>query len=75
MRKIPGSLFNVGFDTAPAATGAFTFTQTSSMGMAGAVTNSGTVTFDPSRVTPTGAANAPRRWGALACAYLGQPAS
>jgi len=28
-----------------------------------------------SRVVPTGAANKPRAWGALACAYLGQPAS
>ena len=34
-----------------------------------------TVSFDPSRVVPTGAANAPRRWGALACCYLGIPAS
>lgn len=29
--------------------------------------------FNPSRVVPTGAANAPRCWGALACAYLGIP--
>lgn len=28
-----------------------------------------------SDVVPTGPTNAPRRWGALACAYLGQPAS
>jgi len=28
-----------------------------------------------SRVVPTGLAFAPRRWGALACAYLGQPAA
>ena len=28
-----------------------------------------------SRVVPTGNANKPRAWGALACAYLGQPAS
>lgn len=28
-----------------------------------------------SRVVPTGAANKPRAWGALACAYLGSPAS
>ncbi|MDD4701546.1 MAG: hypothetical protein PHI96_04940 [Desulfovibrio sp.] len=33
------------------------------------------VRFDASRVEPTGPANAPRRWGALACAYFGQPAS
>ena len=30
--------------------------------------------FDISRVVPTGAANKPRAWGALACCYLGQPA-
>lgn len=28
--------------------------------------------FDSSRVVPTGAANVPRSWGSLACAYLGQ---
>ena len=32
------------------------------------------IPFDSQRASPTGAANAPRRWGALACAYLGQPA-
>ena len=31
--------------------------------------------FDVFRVAPTGPAFAPRRWGALACAYLGTPAS
>lgn len=31
--------------------------------------------FDSSRVVPTGAANKPRAWGALACVYLGQPVS
>ena len=31
--------------------------------------------FDVSRIVPVGAANKPRAWGALACAYLGQPAS
>lgn len=31
------------------------------------------VGFDSSRVVPTGPANAPRRWGALACCYLGTP--
>ncbi|MGE4310301.1 hypothetical protein [Desulfovibrio sp.] len=32
------------------------------------------IELDPSCVVPTGSANAPRRWGALACAYMGQPA-
>lgn len=31
--------------------------------------------FDVARVMPTGPVNAPRRWGALACVYLGTPAS
>lgn len=31
--------------------------------------------FQSSRVVPTGNANKPRAWGALACAYMGQPAS
>ncbi len=35
----------------------------------------GNLTIRLSRVQPTGPAFAPRRWGALACAYLGQPAS
>lgn len=33
------------------------------------------IAFDTARVVPTGPAFAPRRWGALACAYLGVPAS
>ena len=45
-------------------------------------TNSGTTTgspwgvveLDASRTVPTGNANKPRAWGALACAYLGTPA-
>jgi hypothetical protein len=31
--------------------------------------------FKTSRVVPTGNANKPRAWGALACVYLGKPAS
>lgn len=31
--------------------------------------------FASGRVVPTGAVNAPRSWGALACAYLGHPAA
>ncbi|WP_394026560.1 hypothetical protein [Desulfovibrio falkowii] len=33
------------------------------------------LSIDLSRVVPIGPTFAPRRWGALACAYLGQPAS
>lgn len=32
------------------------------------------LTMRASRVVPTGNAAKPRAWGALACAYLGQPA-
>ena len=31
--------------------------------------------FDSGRIMPVGAANKPRAWGALACSYLGTPAS
>lgn len=31
--------------------------------------------LESSRVTPIGAANVPRSWGSLACAYLGQRAT
>lgn len=31
------------------------------------------VVLDPSRVVPTGAVNVPRSFGAVLCAYLGQP--
>lgn len=33
------------------------------------------IVINANRVVPTGAANKPRAWGALACAYLGTPAS
>lgn len=33
------------------------------------------VILDLERVMPTGPAFVPRRWGALACCYLGQPSS
>lgn len=34
-----------------------------------------TLLIDSGRTMPVGPVNAPRRWGALACAYLGRPAS
>ena len=33
------------------------------------------IEFDSAPYTPTATANKPRAWGALACAYLGTPAS
>ncbi|WP_206214964.1 MULTISPECIES: hypothetical protein, partial [unclassified Desulfovibrio] len=38
-------------------------------------TSYGTVWFYSGLVVPTGAANVPRSWGSLACAYFGQPAT
>ncbi len=39
----------------------------------GALMSGYTVGISVERVTPTGSAFAPRRWGALACCYLGVP--
>lgn len=36
-------------------------------------TSSAELGLDGSRVVPVGASNMPRSWGALACAYFGQP--
>lgn len=69
-----GDTFIVGGDV----TGAFVRTPegTGFKSGTGTSTNSHySVTLDTSRVVPIGPANAPRRWGALACAYLGQPTS
>ena len=81
IRNIPG--------TFPAVFGGAT-TPTSADGIGGAfsatfIANEGSYSVSnasvnllyslaPSRVVPTGNANKPRAWGALACAYLGQPA-
>lgn len=59
------------------ATGAFEFKNTGGYTTSSGVGNTylTDLYIAASRVVPTGASNAPRRWGALACAYLGQPAS
>ena len=48
-------------------------------GQWGGITGGGNYThfsdFSAGRVVPTGVANKPRGWGALACCYLGTPAS
>lgn len=54
--------------------GAMTLSRTGGGNASGGSTN-GTLTINSSRVVPTGAANKPRAWGALACCYLGQPAA
>lgn len=61
--------------------GALTY---SSIGTGGAVVNGSSsassgqklgLLLNSGRTTPVSAKNQPRAWGALACAYLGQPAS
>jgi hypothetical protein len=55
--------------------GAFYLAKPGGLGAVGSASTSNTAFyFDPSRVVPVGAANKPRGWGALACAYLGTPA-
>ena len=60
-------------DIAPAAGGA-AYAQTGYADTGGYNSTKALMSFDSSRVVPTGAANKPRAWGALACCYLGQPA-
>ena len=57
--------------------GAFTLVTSDSGGLisgSGGATGQKSLAMDVSRVVPTGNANKPRAWGALACAYLGTPA-
>ena len=85
VRNIPGSFGGLGgtqntASVVGAASGAFVRSDYQSAIQApGQSGQSGAgyrgVSIDPSRVVPTGAANKPRAWGALACAYLGQPAA
>lgn len=56
-------------------TGAITVAVTSGKGNALASGSGRSMTINLSRVVPTGPVNAPRRWGALACCYLGKQAS
>lgn len=71
VRNAPGTFYGWGYGT----TGAFRNDGISTGAQGAAGSGYTKVTLDLARVVPTGNANAPRRWGALACAYLGQPAS
>lgn len=76
-RRQTGKIFvdNAQFVT---PTGAFTAGDTGGRQLATAGYNPSvmiSVQFDTARVVPTGAANKPRAWGALACCYLGTPAA
>lgn len=78
-RPITGSFFAVygGGPDDSAGSGCFSTQTVSEEGQPS--TNAGShnlvYTFQSSRVVPTAAQNQPRAWGALACVYLGQPAS
>ena len=74
-RKIVGSTgWLAGYQTDESA-GAFYVSATgSTMANDSGVNYYRRLALDTSRVVPTGGANKPRAWGALACAYLGQPA-
>lgn len=75
IRNISGVLPNLAGEVTAASTGAF-YVQVLGSGAQLAQANARfSLVFDPSRVVPTAAKNQPRAWGALACAYLGQPAS
>ncbi len=75
IRNITGVLAIIDESTAAAATGPFA-KDALTKGPPSTDSNSGyTASFVASRAVPTGAANKPRAWGALACCWLGIPAS
>lgn len=77
-RAIFGTMTSYGSEVFVGATGAFkpvSYAPGRAHSFVGSGSDTARVEFASARVTPTGAANAPRRWVALACAYLGQPAS
>lgn len=71
---VTGSFVALGHVNSTPPSGAFTYIKAEGWT---ANTGSGlglhTFTLDTSRIHAVGSANAPRRWGALACAYLGTP--
>ena len=76
-RRVQGNIYTGGAESSGYAEGAlypYTFNrQTNGTGTSGSTY--GKIGLDSARVVPTGAANKPRGWGALACCYLGSPAS
>ena len=70
--------FDLRFGTAGEYTGAMYLTAVATGRLLSSSETSypgGTLSFASSRVGPIGPAFAPRRWGALACCYLGTPSS
>lgn len=78
VRNIYGQIIISKGVESPDASGAFTanFANVNSGSHAiNTIPSAGSWDFSAERVVPTGPANSPRRWGALACCYLGQIAS
>ena len=77
MRNITGVLVDVYGGYTSSSSGAFVQTNARDAGIQGGVMTYGShdMAFDPARVVPAAAKNQPRAWGALACVYLGLPAS
>ena len=77
--EVTAYLHSFGKVTTPAVDGVYSYTHVSNADVDGGsdrgVNATIAVTFDSGRVVPVGPANAPRRWGALVCCYLGTPAS
>ena len=77
VRNAVGGVASIVWNQTPAATGVFAGTAAGTglqIGTSGSSFGSRTVQFALANSVPTGAAAAPRRWGALACCFLGTPA-
>lgn len=68
-RRVAG---RTGYDEQGWATGVF-YAGDVATGMAGTSGTRHLLSIDSGRTGPVGAANKPRGWGALACAFLGTP--
>lgn len=70
-----GNIYDAHFGVYPDQSGVFTVqvvgTYPGGAGTAGY--KNAHISFDASRMVPTGNANKPRAWGSLACVYLGAP--
>jgi hypothetical protein len=75
-RQIYGSFGSIYVYPGPSSSGALYPTAANNAAMDGATVASRlrTINIDSGLITPIGPAFAPRRWGALACCYLGRPA-
>lgn len=73
--RITGLVDNIRLATNANVSGAFHVTGTSSLAASGTTMTTGNLALDSSRVVQTSTSVRVRSWGALACAYLGPPAS